>query len=1223
MSSISDMIDGVKRADALLSDSTLEPNADRADWISAKKKIDELRTTLSEEIEPRFRDAIAEAEDTELAPLIRRRTAALYADAAAVLQASGDGLHASELLRKAESFAADDEQRADLVAAQKEPAVFARLTLSLWFLSEGRFDEADKAAKRVRRETKQPLLDARAKKILAGPRPLRGGPPSLFTLNGFGTGLYGSRDHDAEGSYVATYCICLLFIPVFPLAAYRVTRVDSRTYRFFAKERLSSFARGVQALLGIGALCAVTGLAVNSWLDSPDHKAEVAIEAARAVEKKGDEGAAIEAYAKVAQDFPPTATGVREAADAIARLAAKRLPSPCTVDSLEAVRREAGAFASLRGDVRAGATGTPLAKRLDACATEIGDADDSHARAALRVLDLAGETAEGSPDATWVDERRRTARRAFAVRSAETRPLVALGELAKLSDRESVAAAKKIMLGLGDDALWIEARADILRWTKNARKTGDVDGASDAVARIAAATASQKASEDLLAGGDEKAIAKAAADHPKDQTIAVALAAQRRSRGDHKGAIEVLSKLGAPGRLTADAQELLANAHGDAGDLVKADAILTALVDERLPAFQDAQRAYETIAEATQRKITANLQLDIVPPDLQRRLTGITDEDKKRDVFQAWLGEKMESDPDLAGVRSEYLMRGAAVPASLALGMIKLQRAASASGDERKALLDQAERSFLAIRNEAAGDPRFHLALAQVYHRLGKTEEGEKEMASVLERKDPALELRVADTYRSLGLHSRARQVARAVYDRSTADAPVRYEAAQSLSVLVTELDEEEDWLRRSDPDSPVVRNSLAHVQGERLLRDGKAAEADQKFKQCVEFHARTAKTRAVSANNAATATMYRYTATGDPAHLRAAAAYLEDAVRLEPDQALILGNLAGVLMEIGYVSMLDKWIDTRTLALDPGDVRTLARSVLDGPLAPEAVEALRKDASFQRSLEVSRKLQVLAPQMRSAYRIPIAWFDVTRDVKALEELDKRLEMLPGSSDADADLRAKWLSGEQDESTLRDANADIAKARRTFDRAKNGSRATQAAAWLVLAGALEGPLLFKRDPASMSEMVDAARKAHAGWPEGITRGAVSSVLFSVAFYRAMEGSPALAKAWEAERRTYSLFNLAYRAASGPSAAEITAALRKEPLVAEAAAVRKQGAADRPTVGDYLLARLAGDAELEQLATKTFDSRNEALTDAIEAKLAPNDKDAVFTLAVFRGHGKAP
>ena len=28
-------------------------------------------------------------------------------------------------------------------------------------------------------------------------------------------------------------------------------------------------------------------------------------------------------------------------------------------------------------------------------------------------------------------------------------------------------------------------------------------------------------------------------------------------------------------------------------------------------------------------------------------------------------------------------------------------------------------------------------------------------------------------------------------------------------------------------------------------------------------------------------------------------------------------------------------------------------------------------------------------------------------------------------------------------------------------------------------------------------------------------------------------------------------------------------------------------------------------------------------DAIEAKLAPNDKDAVFTLALLRGHGAAP
>ncbi len=1222
MSSISDMIEGVKRADALLSDATLEPNADRADWISAKKKIDELKSTLAEDIEPRFREAIEEAEDTELAPMIRRRTAHLFADAAAVLQASGDGIRAGDLLRKAEGFASDPEHREELVAAQKEPAVFARLILARWFLSEGRFDEADKAAKRVRRETKQRALDARAKKLLGGPRPLRGGPPSLFTLNGFGTGLYGERDRDAEGSYVATLCICFLFIPVFPLAAYRVMRVDTRTYRFFAKEKLSSFARAVQAILGLGIACGIGGAALNGWLESTDHKAEVALDGAKGAEKKGDDGAAIEAYAHVVRDFPSTSAAVREAADAIARLAAKKIPSPCTLESLEAVRREASSFSSLREEVRTAAVGTPLAKRLDACATEIGDADDDHARAALRVLDLAGETAAGTPDAKWVEERRITARRTFALKSAAERPLLALAELAKLGDKESIAAAKKLVFGL-DDALRVEAKVDVERWARSARSDRDSEGANEAIAALAKASAANEADEKLIAAGDEKAIAKAAADHPADQTLAVAVAGQKRAHGDDKAAIEILSKLGAPGHLTGAAQEMLANAHADAGDLAKADAILSALVDERLPAFQDAQRAYGAAADAAQRKITDGLRADVVPSDLERRLAGLTGDDKKREEFQKWLGEKMETDPSLMILRAEYIARGSAVPASLALGMIKLRRAASASGDERKRLLDQAERSFLAIRDEAAGDPRFHLALGQVYHRLGKTEEGEREMASVLERKEPTLKLRVADTYRALGLHSRARQVARAVYDETSGESQPRFEAAHLLSVLADGIDEQEDWLRRSDPASPVVRVDLDHVQGERLLRDGKAPEADQKFKKCADFYARSAKTSSVSANNAATETMYRYTATGDPAHLRASAAYLEDAVRLEPDQAIILGNLVGSLSELGYLSMLGKWIDARALVLDPTEVRVVARSILDGPLAAEAVEALRKDPSFLRALELSRKEQVLAPQMRSAYRLSIAWLEATRDVKGLEDLGKRLEMLPGSSDADADLRAKWLAGDRDQAELRNAMDDVARARRIVERAKSGSKPTQAAAWLVLASALQRPIFFKRDAVNMDEMVDAARKARAAWPEGVTRGGFSTALFTAALHHTIDASPALAKAWEADRRVYSLYNLAYRAMSGPDAASVTAALRKDPLLAEMAAARSPAVTERPTLEDYLVARLAGDAPLEQLATKAFDRRDFDLVTEIEARLAPNDKDAVYTRALFRGRGAVP
>ena len=47
--------------------------------------------------------------------------------------------------------------------------------------------------------------------------------PSLGTINGFGCTLYGSSDHDTETqSYATTYYFVALFVPIFPLARYRV-----------------------------------------------------------------------------------------------------------------------------------------------------------------------------------------------------------------------------------------------------------------------------------------------------------------------------------------------------------------------------------------------------------------------------------------------------------------------------------------------------------------------------------------------------------------------------------------------------------------------------------------------------------------------------------------------------------------------------------------------------------------------------------------------------------------------------------------------------------------------------------------------------------------------------------------------------------------------------------------------------------------------------------------
>jgi hypothetical protein len=67
--------------------------------------------------------------------------------------------------------------------------------------------------------------------------------PSLSTFNGIGTKLYGRRDYDATtNSYIATLFFTFLFIPIFPIAAYRVIEAGGGYFRFLGKARLSRAA---------------------------------------------------------------------------------------------------------------------------------------------------------------------------------------------------------------------------------------------------------------------------------------------------------------------------------------------------------------------------------------------------------------------------------------------------------------------------------------------------------------------------------------------------------------------------------------------------------------------------------------------------------------------------------------------------------------------------------------------------------------------------------------------------------------------------------------------------------------------------------------------------------------------------------------------------------------------------------------------------------------------
>jgi hypothetical protein len=351
----------IKHVSSILDQPTLAPDPDRKDWDRVEARVEMVRDGVEDEVLGALDAALAAASDDEVRALVKGRVAGLLGAAAALLQVSGDAEGGARLRGRAAELAVDEAQRAELAAHEVDPQGWARLQHARWLFGQRRFREAERAAKAVMKATAAPALREAARRIVRGPRPITSAPP-LFRFNGCGVGLYGERDRDADGFYVATYCLCVLFVPILPLTAYRVRRVGSDSYQFAAREALGPLARAWQAVAsGAAALAMVVG-GVTSWMNSPSHKAGVAFDRAQAAEVRGDRQAALDGYTAVIREHEESGEAAR-AAEAVIRLGADAVPRPCTAEAVDKVARVVDAFQGMPHAVRAAAA-EPLGERL-------------------------------------------------------------------------------------------------------------------------------------------------------------------------------------------------------------------------------------------------------------------------------------------------------------------------------------------------------------------------------------------------------------------------------------------------------------------------------------------------------------------------------------------------------------------------------------------------------------------------------------------------------------------------------------------------------------------------------------------------------------------------------------------------------------------------------------------------------------------------------------------
>ncbi|MEZ4249553.1 MAG: hypothetical protein R3B99_15095 [Polyangiales bacterium] len=200
-----------------------------------------------DEIWRRFRDEVLAHVDAELrilAPddrdVLEAATAMLANELASLLDATGDRLGCSEARRAARHFARTEDLGREVEASEADPAGYRTLLAARAAYRQELFGTGDALLKKL--QTTSPALRKLVDQALDGLRPMTGAP-SLFTFNSIGTMLWGERDRWPDGSYVATLCAVVGFMPVFPIASYRVT-AHGDSYTFYAKTRLAFRAPG-------------------------------------------------------------------------------------------------------------------------------------------------------------------------------------------------------------------------------------------------------------------------------------------------------------------------------------------------------------------------------------------------------------------------------------------------------------------------------------------------------------------------------------------------------------------------------------------------------------------------------------------------------------------------------------------------------------------------------------------------------------------------------------------------------------------------------------------------------------------------------------------------------------------------------------------------------------------------------------------------------------------
>lgn len=554
------------------------------------------------------------------------------------------------------------------------------------------------------------------------------------------------------------------------------------------------------------------------------------------------------------------------------------------------------------------------------------------------------------------------------------------------------------------------------------------------------------------------------------------------------------------------------------GRIQDAYRLLKGYCQQRLPKLKTTEKNYNNLVKSINDSALAALNNGSADKSWYR-LYDLADETKKGTMVDEWVLKRMKSDQRLTAVEDELRALATVVPVALDLGIITLQRAQELDAGERQKELKAAEEVFLSIRGIAGASDDFKLFFGQVCWWLGRQEEGRKEFDSMLEtsKRKPETLLMVANALRDLGASGEARALNEEAYNSATTK-ELRELAAMRRSLCQTDAEDQVTWLSRCDITNPYIATQLANARGTVAINKGDTGNAVTFLRTAIDGYRALPKS-AANLNNAALAAYDLFDCTGERSVLDQANSMMEEAVSLQPGNAILQANLANRLFNSGVMKVVGERIDQATLGMS-GEASLLDFCYNDQTGRQALHESFRTNDEIRRTVTYLDRLQVIFPRDAGTWSRAVWIHTFNHDAKALTALHERLMK------ADLDLSSMKRAYEMYNAGERDAQSRSA-AVSANERMQTAFAAPALTAAVARVQSAHNAITLKTlggkvDCDGLVRLAEEAVKLSAN--EG-TREALSIMLLVRASQRRADNDPAFAALEQEHRRTVGGFYL--------------------------------------------------------------------------------------------------